>query len=249
VDLARRVSLAAVAVTDHDTLAGVAPTRAAARGGLEVVAGVEITAEHDGREIHILGYFVRLDDAELTAALDRLRERRRGRFHAMVEGLRDRGVPVAEEAVAGLATNATLGRRNLAQLLHDSGQVGSVREAFARYLADDGPLNLPKERLPVAEAVRLVRAAGGVISVAHPPPEMTLAKLTQLRDLGVQAIEAAYPSIRAAREQELRQWAATLGLAVTGGSDCHGPGLPARAIGARGVSARELAAIKQRVVS
>src|SRR5436309_13768259 len=111
VDLARRVGLAAVAVTDHDTLGGVAPTRAAARGGLEVIAGVEISGEYGGRDMHILGYFVRLDDAELNAALDRLREGRRGRFHAMVEGLRDRGVPVAEEAVAGLATTVTLGRR------------------------------------------------------------------------------------------------------------------------------------------
>jgi predicted metal-dependent phosphoesterase TrpH len=247
VDLARRVGLAAVAVTDHDTLAGVGPTRAAARGGLEVVAGVEITADHDGREVHVLGYFVRLDDADLTAALDRLRERRRGRFHEMVEGLRDRGVPVAEEAVSGLATTATLGRRNLAQILHDGGHVGSVREAFVRYLADDGPLNFPKERLPVAEAVRLVRAAGGLTSIAHPSPVLSQEGLTRLRDLGVQAIEAAYPSIRAAREQELRKWATALGLVVTGGSDCHGPGVSGRALGARGVSKEELAAIREKV--
>jgi predicted metal-dependent phosphoesterase TrpH len=158
-------------------------------------------------------------------------------------------VPVAEEAVAGLATTATLGRRNLAQLLHDSGHVGSVREAFVRYLADDGPLNLPKERLPVAEAVRLVRAAGGITSVAHPPSDLSLAALTELRDLGVQAIEAAYPTIRAAREHELRRWASTLGLAVTGGSDCHGPGVPARAVGARGITAEELAAIRRRIIA
>ena len=110
-------------------------------------------------------------------------------------------------------------------------------------------MNLPKERLPVAEAVRLVRAAGGVTSLAHPPPELSLTGLTELRDLGVQAVEAAYPSIRAARQHQLRQWATTLGLAVTGGSDCHGPGVPARAIGARGVTAEELAAIRRRMIS
>src|SRR5438477_11474425 len=112
-----------------------------------------------------------------------------GRIQEMVEQMRDRGMPVAEEPVAGLAATGTLGRRNLAQLLHDSGQVGSVREAFTRYLADKGPLNLPKERLPVAEAARLVRAAGGVTSLAHPPPDLSLAGLTDLRDLGVQAVE------------------------------------------------------------
>ena len=248
VDLARRVGLAAVAITDHDTLAGVAPARAAARSGLEVVAGVEITAEYAGREVHILSYFVRPDDAALGAALDRLRERRRGRFQEMVDGLRDRGVSLPEEAVAGLDASATLGRRNLAQLLHDSGQVGSVREAFVRYLADDGPLNPPKERLPVADAVRLVRAAGGCTSLAHPGPDLTLAGLTALRDLGVNAVEAMYPSIRSPREHELRQWAAGLGMAVTGGSDCHGPGVPTRAVGARGVTREELATLRERVI-
>src|SRR5438093_8288598 len=104
VDLARRVGLAAVAVTDHDTLAGVAPARAAARGGLEIVAGVEVTAEHAGREVHVLGYFVHPDDVPLGTALARLRDHRRGRFHEMVERLRDRGVSVTEEAVAGLGT-------------------------------------------------------------------------------------------------------------------------------------------------
>src|SRR5438045_902524 len=121
VDLARRVGLAAVAITDHDTLDGVAPARAAGRGGLEVVAGVEVTADHGGREMHVLAYFVRPDDAPLRAALDRLRDVRRGRFRVMVERLRGRGVSVTDEAVAGLGAETVLGRRNLAQLLHDSG--------------------------------------------------------------------------------------------------------------------------------
>jgi predicted metal-dependent phosphoesterase TrpH len=244
VDLARRVGLAAVAVTDHDTLDGVAPARAAARGRLEVIAGVEITAECGGREVHLLGYFVRPNDRTLRAALDRLRDRRRGRFSEMVERLRARGLSVEEEAIAGLGPTTALGRRNLAQLLHDSGQVGSVREAFARYLADDGPVNLPKERLPLADAVALVRSAGGVTSLAHPSADLTLSGLATLRDLGLQAVEAAYPSFRAARVKELRAWAVALDLMVTGGSDCHGPGAPARAVGACGVTAEELAVLR-----
>ena len=99
---------------------------------------------------------------------------------------------------------------------------------------------MAKVRLPVAKAIALVRAAGGVTSYAHPPAGLTPRTLAALRSLGLQAVEAEYPAHRAARSAELRRWATTLGLAVTGGSDCHGPGGPARAVGARGVTAREL---------
>src|SRR5262249_46494625 len=127
VDLARRSGLVAVAITDHDTTAGVAAARAAGPG-LEVIAGVEVTAEHGGREVHLLGYFVRPDDSALAAALGRLRARRRARFHDMVERLRGQGVSVDEEALAGVAANDAPGRRTLATILHATGRVGTVRE-------------------------------------------------------------------------------------------------------------------------
>src|SRR5262245_19957263 len=168
VALARRSGLSAVAVTDHDTTGGVAGACAAAPAGVEVIAGVEVTAGHDGREVHLLGYFVRPDDPALCAALADLRAHRRERFHAMVGRLRDRGVSVEDGELPGHDGPAALGRRTLAVLLERTGQVGSVREAFTRYLADDGPVNLPKARLPLQEAIRLVRAAGGVTSLAHP---------------------------------------------------------------------------------
>jgi predicted metal-dependent phosphoesterase TrpH len=238
-----------VAVTDHDTLSGIGPARAAARPGLEVIAGVEITAEAGGREVHLLGLFVRPDDPPLVAALHRLREGRRGRFREMVGRLRGRGVSVDEGALAGLGETTTLGRRNLAMLLHESGQVGSVREAFDRYLGDGGPADVAKERLPLAEAVSLVRGAGGVASLAHPPANLTMEGLAVYRDLGLQAVEAAYPSFKAARAKELRRWAAELGLAVTGGSDCHGPGAAGRGVGAEGITAAELVVLRELAMS
>ncbi len=245
VDLARRCGLAAIAVTDHDTTGGVATARDAADGRLEVIAGVEVTAEHEGREVHLLGYFVRTDDPALGTALAGLRDRRRERFRGMVERLRGRGVSLDEEALAVAAAVPAPGRRTLAAVLHATGRVGSVREAFDRWLADGRPADVPKARLPLAEAIRLVRGAGGVTSLAHPPAVLTLPQLAGLRDLGLQAVEADYPAHRAARAKELRQWAAALGLAVTGGSDCHGPGEPRRAVGACGVTAAELAALRQ----
>ena len=242
VDLARRSGLAAIAITDHDTTCGVEAARAAADSGVEVIAGVEITAEHDGREVHLLGYFVRPDDAPLGDALARLRIRRRERFHDMVERLRGQGVSVDEGEAIAAAAGPAPGRRTLATLLHNSGRVGSVREAFSRWLADGKSADMPKARLALETAIALVRGAGGVTSLAHPVPSLSRSKLEMLRDIGLQAVEVDYPSHRPVRRAELRQWAADLGLAVTGGSDCHGPDGPA--LGACGVTAEELQALR-----
>jgi 3',5'-nucleoside bisphosphate phosphatase len=244
VELARRVGLAAVAITDHDALAGSARSRAAARG-VEVISGVEITAEHDGREMHLLGYFVRDDDDALNSALAQLRERRRERFHAMADKLRSCGVTIDDASLIAADHGGSLGRRTLAELLCANGRVGSVREAFARYLGDGGPADLPKERLPLDRAIALVRAAGGMTSLAHPRPTMTRSDLATLRDGGLQAIEVEYPTHRANRVRELREWAAVLGMAVTGGSDCHGAEPLYRSIGCRGITIDELDALRQ----
>ncbi len=246
VDLARRSGLAAIAVTDHDTTCGVPLAREAAGTQVEVIAGVEVTAEYDGREVHLLGYFVQPDNSALDTALGRLRERRKERFHGMVERLRDQGVSVDEDAAVAAGSGPAPGRRTLATLLHTSGRVGSVREAFSRWLADGRPADLPKARLPFAEAIGVVRGSGGVTSLAHPSTALTLAQLTAFRDMGLQAIEADYPSHKPVRAKLLRQWAAELGLAVTGGSDCHGP--DGNAVGANGVTRDELATLRQLAV-
>ena len=141
------------------------------------------------------------------------------------------------------AASPSPGRRTLANLLHETGRVGSVREAFARWLADGRPADVPKARLPLAEAIGLVRGAGGVSSLAHPTAALTLPQLTTLREMGLQAVEADYPSHRASRSKELRQWASTIGMAITGGSDCHGP--DSNAVGKCGVTAEELTALRQ----
>ncbi|HEV3261299.1 MAG TPA: PHP domain-containing protein [Gemmataceae bacterium] len=246
VDLAGRSGLAGVAVTDHDTLDGIPPARAAAAGlPLEVIAGVEITAEYQGRDLHMLGYFIRLDDGPLLAALARLGEHRAGRFWDMAERLRRCGLVLDDGELRAVADSGTLGRRRLAVHLVRTGQAGSVREAFARYLGDGGRATVPNLRLPLAQAVDLVRGAGGVAGWAHPSYDCTRQRLVEFRALGLAAVEVDYPGYRPTRARELRAWAAELGLAVTGGSDCHGPGHAQRAVGARGVSGAELAALRQ----
>ncbi len=245
-DLARRAGLGALAVTDHDTLAAIPEARARAAGsGVEIVPGVEITTEHAGREIHLLAYFISLEHAGLNAALDAIRTHRVHRFGEMVERLRTRGVSVdAGNDVLSVPPDA-LGRRHLAHLIIRAGRAGTMREAFQRYLHDRSDVVVPKKRLPLGEALDLVRAAGGVAALAHPRYDVTREGLAELRALGLRAIEVEYPEFRPGRIRELRAWAAGLGLAVTGGSDCHGPG--PRTVGARCVTAAELDRLRDMV--
>src|SRR5260370_23636578 len=197
VELARRSGLGAIAVTDHDTLAGVLAARTAAVGsGLEVIAGVEITTEHAGHELHLLAYFVRADARPLTDALAQIRTHRVERYHEMVRRLRARGVALDHEEPDGVPATDTLGRRHLAERLVRSGEVSSVREAFARYLKDGEPAVAPKWRLPVAEAINLVLAAGGVASWAHPPAAAPFEQFADLRHVGLSGIGGEYPEIR-----------------------------------------------------
>jgi predicted metal-dependent phosphoesterase TrpH len=246
VDLARRSGLAAIALTDHDTLCGIPSAQTAAAGSaLEIVPGVELSAEYHGREFHLLGYFIRLKDAALTEALHKLCAERTARFWQMVERLGRTGVRLDAERFQPYIASGALGRRHLAEVLILAGQAGSVREAFQRYLGDGGPVALPKYRLPVREAIVLVRGAGGVASWAHPAYDCNRDSLAELRNWGLGALEAVYPAYGAGQVQELRARAAEFGLAITGGSDCHGPELPSRAVGTCSITAGELDCLRQ----
>lgn len=245
VALARQARLKAVAITDHDTLAGIGPAVEAAGSALEVIPGVELSAEFGGREVHILGYFVRPDDRRLTEHLGSVCDRRRERFRAFIERLTATGI-VFPDGLAELEAqrSTSLGRRHLAGLLVRTGAARSRYGAFQRFLLPITP-DVPANHLtPAAEVVRLVRDAGGVCSLAHPPEADEEALLTGLRGLGLLAVEAVFPAASATRTERLRRLARKLGLAVTGGSDCHGPEVAGRAVGARGVSCAELDALR-----
>jgi hypothetical protein len=243
VERAVRAGLTAVAVTDHDTTAGVEPARAAAGGRIEVIAGVEATAEWSGSEVHLLGYFVRTDDGPLAAALTDLRQARRERIAEMARRLAARGAPIPDP-VAAFGADVTLGRRHLARMLVAAGHAGSVHGAFAGRLADPEVAAVPLRRLPAGDALALIRGAGGVASWAHPPADLDLRTLEALRGLGLGAVECVYPWPSRAQETRLRQLARAAGLAVTGGSDSHDPDPPGRAVGARTVTWPEVATIR-----
>jgi 3',5'-nucleoside bisphosphate phosphatase len=245
---ARKAGLAAVAVTDHDTTAGIEPTRRAAGPGLEVIAGVEITTEFRGKELHLLGYFIDPADPALAAALGELRRARRERAIEIAQRLKPLGASI-EESVSALPADVAIGRRHLARFLIEAGHAWTLHGAFTRWLSVPEVTTVPKMRLPVADAIALARGAGGVASWAHPPADADLDALLELHSLGLGAVECVYPWPTRAHGERLRTMATSLGLAVTGGSDSHDPGPAARAVGARAVTLDEVAKIRERTAT
>jgi len=230
---ATRVGLAALAITDHDTVSALAIARPeAARLGLELVAGVELTCELNSREVHLLGHFLGADDPSLLDALSRLRAGRGPRLQAMAEKLRDEGLVLDPDALRQYFPHAVLGRRHAAEYLARTGQVASVREAFASFLGDGCPACVPKPRLDVFEAIGLIRGAGGVAGLAHPPYDLRVETLRQLAAAGLGAIEVAGPGVSNRLGRRFRAWADELHLVPIAGSDFHAPDRPGRWVGA-----------------
>lgn len=244
---ARRAKLDAIAITDHDTLAGVSEAVGAA-DCVRVIPGVELTADWHGREVHVLGYFphgsphVGNERSGLALAfgsrLTILCDRRRERFRDFVRLIREAGHPLDDGLVAAVeAATASLGRRHVASLLVRTGIAANRREAWGRFVGPLGPLVVPKLRLPFAEGCGLIHESGGVSSLAHPPTEFTETDLSAMADAGLSGVEVKFPAAGAGRSAELKAWANRLGLMTTGGSDCHGP--DGRGVGSVGVSADE----------
>src|SRR5262249_48295906 len=162
----------------------------------------------------------------------------------MVGRLRGCGVSLDEGRLRDEAGSGALGRRNLAEFLVQTGRAGSVRGAFSRYLGDDGRVAVPQGRPAVGEGAAPVRRGGGGASRAPPSYDCDRGSLRELRGLGLGAVEVEYPATRPARRQELRRLAREFDLAVSGGSDCHGPDQLRRAVGACSISAEELEALR-----
>jgi len=229
---AAAVGLAALAITDHDTLTALAVARPEAeRLGVELVAGAELTVEHEGRELHLLAYFVRDDDPALVAAVTRLRDARAARLTALADHLAAAGLDVDVDAIRRRAPRAALGRRHLADWLVQTGQVANHRAAFAHYLGDRATGGIPKPRLPATEALALVRDASGVAALAHPPYDLRESELRSLVTAGLGAIEVVGPGVTRRQADRRRERADRLGLIPVAGSDFHAPDRPGRWVG------------------
>ena len=238
-----------LALTDHDTVAGIEEACAAGeRLGVEVISGVELSAAlPGGGEVHLLGYFVEIDDPALLAQLAQYARARAERMEHMVERLGRIGAPVALDRVRELAGHGTVGRPHLGRALVEAGFAEDLPDAFARYIGGGKPAFVPRPRVDPRDAIALVRAAGGVPVLAHPFSTGAVESvLDRLIPAGLAGMEVEYGEYSPEDRQLLREIATRRGMIATGGSDYHGPDRRlARVLGSAGVPLAAVEALRR----
>lgn len=233
VALAVQRGLAAIAITDHDTLDGVLEIQALGKVEILVVPGVELSCSQGGEDVHLLGYGI---DPAAPVLGDLLRERadeRRARAMAIVDRLAELGVAVSLERVTAIAGSGTVGRPHIARALVEGGHVSTIGEAFDRYLASGRPAYIERPVLTPQRAIPIIHRAGGAAVLAHPlysPGYVDFLPL--LVEAGLDGIEVVYPDHDGATQRRLAALASSYGLVGTGGSDFHADsGRPGRSLG------------------
>jgi predicted metal-dependent phosphoesterase TrpH len=227
VKLAVERGLMAIAITDHDSVEGIAAAMKAAEASpsLKVIPGVEFNTDIPDGEVHILGYFIDYESQELRQTLRRLRQGRRKRARRMIAKLAQLGIEVEWERVKELAAGGSMGRPHIAQAMLEQGHISSLQEAFNRYIGRSGPAYVERERLTPVEAVELVVKAGGLPVLAHPAGIDGLEDiLCQLKAAGLVGLEAYYDGYNRRTINWLVDIAKRHGLIISGGSDFHGFG-------------------------
>jgi len=220
---AASVDLAAVALTDHDTLAGIPEAlRAGERHGLRVIAGCEFSVAVWWGEMHLLAYFLSLGVPELDEFLLEQQRRRAERAATIVRRLNDAGVPLSLDDVVRESKGAAVGRPHVARALVVAEAVPDVSTAFDRYLGRGCPAFVAKDLPECAVVTSLVSRLGGLTSAAHLGRRASRPTLARLKDLGVDGVEARHPSHDDSVTVKIERLGGDLGMVLTGGSDWHG---------------------------
>jgi hypothetical protein len=246
-DLVRRAAARGVrrlALTDHDTLAGLDEAHeAGADYGVGVVDGIEVSAWHS-QEVHILGYFVRRDDGRLSEVVERQRRNRLARVQTIADRLARLGMDIDVDAVLASA-HGNVGRPHIARALVDAGHVPSFDAAFDRLLGKGAAAYVPASRLTASHAVRVIHEAGGAAVLAHPGVEKIDPELPALVEAGLDGLEVDHPAHDEGTAAKYVAMARRLGLVTTGGSDFHRPGARAD-LGDHGISESSFDALQAR---
>ncbi|EMT54794.1 hypothetical protein I532_04280 [Brevibacillus borstelensis AK1] len=227
VRLAAEAGLAAVAITDHDTVAGI-PAALEAAGQLgqavEVIPGVEVSSLARGQDIHVLGYFIPYEDQAFLQRLSGLRDTRHERNKLMIARLQELGIPITLEGVYRRKSgeDKNIGRPHIAEEMIELGVVQSIDEAFAVYLGKEGKAYVNPPRITPQEAITLIKEAGGVAVLAHPGLYDDDELVQELIAFGLDGIEVWHPDNSQEQREQYQRWAEAHGLVMTGGSDFHG---------------------------
>ncbi|MFA4015150.1 MAG: hypothetical protein RUDDFDWM_000223 [Candidatus Fervidibacterota bacterium] len=223
--MAAKKGLKAIAITDHDSLAGTALALQIMREGrndVELIPGIELTSEHKGVEVHILGYFIDHTSKDLYEALEEMRQQRLKRLNKIIAKLNEHGIPITIEDVLSYVSGESIGRPHIARALVSKGFASSYIDAFQRYLRNGAPAYVPRKRIPVSEAIRLIHSARGLAVVAHPCDYGGFELVHEVIKLGADGIEVLHPRLSKECSMRLMEIAKSLNLLTTGGSDFHG---------------------------
>jgi len=222
----------AIAITDHDNIAGIETAQSYAGDRLLVIPGVEISVEYGPGTMHMCGYFMDLDNDYLNERLDFVQEARRQRNPKIVKKLNDAGFAMTMEEIEAVAGSKQVGRPHFATVMLDKGYVKTKQEAFDKYLDKSAPCYVNKERLSLEDSVKAIRTADGIPVLAH-PIQLKLNNdkeyremFAHLKKMGVLGIEALTSRQTDAENKLFYGMAKDLGMLITGGSDFHGANKP-----------------------
>jgi 3',5'-nucleoside bisphosphate phosphatase len=228
VALALERGLSGIAITDHDTTDGFGESiTAAATVDLEMVTGIEFSAEYEGASLHVLSYWVDPGHAPLREELQRLTDTRLRRGEMMVTKLQDLGYEISFERVRAIAGGGLIARPHVARAMVEAGIVPTEKEAFDRYISDDGIAYVPKHALHPMDALRLITGAGGVCVLAHPgmwkgAGSVPDTLIEEMAEGGMVGLEVDHPDHDEQQRAYYGVMAERLDLVPTGASDCHG---------------------------
>lgn len=220
---AQKNGLSCIALTDHDTVEGCARVAAAcANVRMEFLPGAELTAEHADTEVHILGYFLDTQNQTLLEKISIFQAQRQNRIHEMCAALNKAGVPLKAESVFALANCKSPGRPHVARTLVKEKLIGTLDEAFERFLKKGRPAWVPKTKMSALESIALIHEAGGLAVMAHPGLNRTDDIIPALVEAGLDGIECFHTKHSTVMAERYLEIAEKYSLLVTGGSDCHG---------------------------
>lgn len=229
---AAKKGLSAIALTDHDTTAGIKEAVLSAAGtGLEVIPGIEFSTEYEGKDIHLVGLYIDEDSPSFRGQIQSFVDSRAERNKKMCANLQGAGIDISYEKLRKEYPDSVITRAHYARFLLEYGYVRSMPEAFDRYLGDNTPYFVPREKVTPMQAVDLILGAGGFPVLAHPPLyHMSDARLdllvSRLKDAGLMGIECLYSTYNAGEQKQMFRLADKYGLLPSGGSDFHGAAKP-----------------------
>ncbi len=235
-----------ISITDHDTVDGIeAAILSGKKNKIDVIPGVELSAEYNGSEIHILGYFIDYKDVYFCNQLKSFRDHRINRIFEIVDKLQDLNVQIDAKNIFDIVGNGSPGRLHVAEELYQSGYTKNIYDSFYTYLGNNKPAYVKKQTLDCKKTIELIVGAGGVPVLAHPYKMNNDAIISDLVDIGLQGIEVYYPSNEPVRAK-YKMLADKYGMVVTGGSDYHGRRRPDVCVGTMTIGMELVEKLKER---